>query len=323
VSVVVPTIARMEAVASERGGPALSETQRRTAIDLIETGPGRTFPPRLARDLRHALEEGVAPFLPWERPALSLSKERLNLLGRCDGLFQADLLGERPPFVFTPASAAGTLAHASVELDVHSPDELPAADVARLAADRLQRDRRFRPYWEGLQEAHRAELLARARDSTERFRASFPPVRDHRRRLAPVTELWLETPLGRGAVVLRGKVDLLVGASRRGAATRVLIDLKNGRPSPDHAEDMRWYALLFTLRTGAPPYRVATFFLASGQWQPEEVDEAVLGHAVDRAVRAIGAAARLRAGGSPDLRPGRHCLRCPRVAVCPAVVGTG
>src|SRR5207248_1243308 len=154
-------------------------------------------------------------------------------------------------------------------------------------------------------------------------RASFPPVRRLRRGLEPVTELWLETSLGRGAVMLRGKVDLLLGAPRIGVATRVVIDLKAGRPSLDHAEDMRHYALLFTLRAGSPPARVATFFLSSGEWQPEEVDERVLRHAVDRTLDAVAVAAGLVAGSSPELRPGRHCVRCPRVGTCPAVLVTG
>src|SRR5205823_2380269 len=184
-----------------------------------------------------------------------------------------------------------------------------------------QRDRQFRPYWDELTEQRRTDLLHRARGSVCRFRSSFPSVRAFRRGLAPRTELWLETPLGGGAVVLRGKVDLLLGVPRAGRATRVLIDLKDGRPSLDHAEDMRLYALLYTLRTGAPPFRVATFFLSSGEWQPEDVSEDVVWHAAARVSDAARTAARLRSGLLPALRPGRHCTRCPRAATCPAVVG--
>lgn len=328
-SVVVPTIPPVGTTfegAAATGSPvpgSLSAIQRRTARDLIEPPARVPFRPALAGELRTSLEDGLAPFLPWRGPPLSLTKERLNLLARCEGLFEADLRGERPPFVHTRASAVGTLAHKSVEIDVRSSEEASPEEVATVAVERLRRDRRFGPYWDALEDAARSDLLGRAADTVERFRASFPPVRDYRRRLAPVSELWLETTLGHGAVVLRGKADLLVGFPRAGRATRVVIDLKTGRPSPDHAEDMRLYALLFTLRAGAPPARVATFFLSSGQWQPEEVDEAVLSRAVDRTLDAIEVAARLGAGSSPDLRPGRHCVRCPRIERCPAVAVTG
>jgi putative RecB family exonuclease len=81
---------------------------------------------------------------------------------------------------------------------------------------------------------------------------------------------------------------------------------------------MRFYALLMTLRFGVPPYRVATLFLDSGEWQAEDVTEAVLQRAADRVVQTAGAAARLEAGGAAQLRPGSHCAWCPRRAVCPA-----
>ena len=41
---------------------------------------------------------------------------------------------------------------------------------------------------------------------------------------------------------------------------------------------MRFYALLMTLRFGVPPYRVASLFLDSGEWQAEEVAEETLFH---------------------------------------------
>ena len=60
-------------------------------------------------------------------------------------------------------------------------------------------------------------------------------------------------------------MDLLLNPPDPLVATRVLVDLKSGRAWPDHPEDMRLYALLYTLRYGVPPYRVATLFLGSTQ----------------------------------------------------------
>ena len=53
---------------------------------------------------------------------------------------------------------------------------------------------------------------------------------------------------------------------------------------PEHVEDMRLYALLFTLRFGVPPLRVASFFLRSGECQPEDVSEEMLVRAADRVI---------------------------------------
>ncbi|MEX2422102.1 MAG: hypothetical protein WD670_09830, partial [Actinomycetota bacterium] len=90
------------------------------------------------------------------------------------------------------------------------------------------------------------------------------------------------------------------------------------RAWPEHAEDMRFYALLLALRFGVPPYRVATLYLDSGEWQAEDVDASVLERAADRVVEAIRAAAATDAGRPPALRPGLYCTWCPRAMTCPS-----
>jgi hypothetical protein len=296
----------------------LTAVQRRTLADLLGPGADRAFPQGLASDLREAIDDGIAPSLPLPGPPLRLWKERLNGLGRCEGLFDADLAGERPPFVHSDASAAGTLSHKSIELDVSVPHEVDADELVDRAAEHLGADRQFALHWGGLDAIGRAELRMQALRSLEQFRASFPPLRALRRELAPVTELWLEARVGGGSVRVLGKVDLLLNRSAPGRASRVLIDLKGGRARSEHHEDMRLYALLYTLRTGVPPLRVATFLLSSGEWQPEEVTEEMLERAANRVVTAVGAAARGLSGGAPLLAPGPHCLRCPRRPNCAA-----
>jgi hypothetical protein len=295
----------------------LTSVQRRTVEELLDVGDGRAFPPGVEPELRQLIEDGIEHCRPPPDAPLVLWKERLNQLARCEGLFHADLAGERPPFAHSPASAAGTLAHRAIEVDVALAEEIEAAAVVELASSRLGRDRQFGPYWEGLDPLDRAELCMQAVRSLEQFRASFPPIRALRRALAPVTELWLEVRFGGGWVRVRGKVDLLLNPARSGRATRVLIDLKGGLARSEHPEDMRLYALLHTLRTGVPPFRVATFFLASGEWMPEDVTESSLEHAARRVVAAARSASRRAGGGRPELSPGLHCRRCPRRQVCP------
>src|SRR6185503_8671696 len=137
----------------------------------------------------------------------------------------------------------------------------------------------------------------------ELFRSTMPPLRRMRRELAPSTEWHVRVELLGGTVVLSGQLDLVLGS---------------GRAGPEHAEDMRFYALLLGLRFGIPPYRVATLYLESGEWQAEDVDERVLDRAADRVIEAIRAAAASAAGRPGALTPGPYCTWCPRSLTCPS-----
>jgi hypothetical protein len=124
-----------------------------------------------------------------------------------------------------------------------------------------------------------------------------------------------------GAVVISGKIDLLLGAADRlepMRGTRLAIDLKTGGAYPNYVEDNRFYALLLTLRFGVPPYRVASLFLEGGTWQAEDVHEDLLFHAADRVVQAARAAHALGAGREAALTPGPWCRWCPRAVTCPS-----
>jgi PD-(D/E)XK nuclease superfamily len=323
----------------ERGAVRLTPVQARTWRALIEVGEGGSFRPDLADRLRTAIEEGVGEAVP-AGARIRLWKERLNDLARCPGLFAAMLAGEAPPFRHTARSAAGTLVHKAVELDVGGRERIGVHTLVELAADRLRADVEFERFWRGLGPPARDELLMEAIRTLESFRASFPPFFAVRRTVAPVCEQWFEVELLSGALTLVGKVDLMLNRPAPDRATRVLVDLKAGRAWAEHAEDMRLYALLHTLRCGVPPYRVATVLLGSGSIQAEVVTEAVLERAVQRVVAGVRAAVAPDPGGlpsverpdppgaSPDgpparLTPGPHCARCPRSVRCPASTERG
>ena len=48
----------------------------------------------------------------------------------------------------------------------------------------------------------------------------------------------------------------------------LIVDLKTGLRYQGHADDLRFYALVETLRIGVPPFRVATFYLDTARWEP-------------------------------------------------------
>jgi hypothetical protein len=296
----------------------LTTVQRRTMESLIGTSQRPAFPLSLAERLRDRIEEAVRA-LDLSEP-LWLGKSNLTDLGRCEGFFQAVLAGERTPFVHSPRTAAGKLFHKSIELEVSCRDELPSRELASVAVERLEEDAQFTSYWGGLDRMRHDELIVQAAKVVDLFRSSFPPLRPFRRELAPVPEARLRAELLGGALVLSGQIDLLLGAATSdGRATRLAIDLKSsGRGWPEYPEDMRFYALLMTLRFGIPPYRVATVFLESGEWQAEDITQELLVHAADRVITAARTAASLSGGRPPKLTAGRYCEWCPRGLHCPS-----
>jgi hypothetical protein len=299
---------------------SLTPMQRRTVSSLLGDGTGAAFDPELAQHLRTHLEVGLVDLAADQR--IHLSKERLNDLDRCEGSFAAALAGERPPFEPTAKNTVGVLLHGALEADAASPTQEDPGSLVVAACHGLAADRRFGPFWANLDPEARAVIAADALAGVELFRASFPPLGPARRLLAPTAERWVGASLAGGRVTLSGRIDLMVGRFEPRRATRVLVDLKTGGAWPEHAEDMRLYALLFTLRYGVPPLRVASFFLRSGESQPEDVSEPMLRRAADRVVHAVRTAARIAdigdAGAELALRPGPHCEWCPRKEGCPA-----
>jgi PD-(D/E)XK nuclease superfamily protein len=297
----------------------LTSVQRRTLVDLVDVGEGRAFEPGLDQRLRLRIESAIEEGGLQPRSPVRLWKERLNDLARCQGLFGALMAGEGEPFRYGLRSAEGTLVHKAIELEAGSSRALDPHELAGRAAICLEDDRQFAPYWDGLDGLDRDRLLMAAVQTLESFRTSFPPLGSLRRELVPVCEHWLEASVLGGRITVVGKVDLMLNRPDPVRSTRVLIDLKTGRAWPDHPEDMRLYALLYTLRYGVPPFRVATLFLSSGVPQAELVSEEVLEHAADRLAAAVRTSIALAAGAAPELRPGPHCGRCPRRSSCPAV----
>jgi PD-(D/E)XK nuclease superfamily protein len=293
----------------------LTPAQRRTLDQLVGRGPPPPFDPVLADRIRAGLEQRLSEhgIVPGADP-IWLGKHRLNDRERCEGMFQAGMSREGPGFEHSARTAVGTLFHKAIEMDVATERGFDPHTVTERAATRLSDgDGSFARFWTDLDGLDRADVVAGAGRHLALFRDSFPPLQ---RRWAPQPELGLKVHLAGGAVVLSGAPDLVLGRTRR-----LVFDFKTGRAWPEHPEDMRFYGLLLLLRTGIPPYRVATFFLDSGEWQAEDVDEAMLARAADRVADSAEVAYDLREGRGPRLMPGVYCGWCPRRASCPAAAG--
>jgi hypothetical protein len=300
-------------------GMQLTDPQRRTLEQLIGTGERPVFPSDTAQRLRDRIEEAVRGLDL--QGQLWLGKERLHDHSRCEGLLQAQLMGEAPAFAHSAKTAGGVLAHKVVEVDMASREPLDPHGAAEVAARRLaDREERFAEHWSALGPVEQDEALMEAARRVTLLRGSFPPIRELRRALAPVSELRVRAELLGGDLVVSGQIDLVLGMpdpAEPARATRLALDFKTGSARPEHVEDNRFYALLLALRFGVPPYRVGSYFLEAGTWQAEDVTEQILVHAADRVVGAARAAAALTNGRVAQLTAGPWCGWCPRAQTCP------
>ena len=271
--------------------------------------------PDLADRLRAELEDGVARVLDADPvdQRLWVSKSALDRLV-CDGWFV-----ERQETGFEPSSAmvAGVLAHRAIEMDQATQRTRdPRALVERAWRELATDTGKLADHANGLDDLD-ADLL---RDDVLQLltdhRDTWPllPTAAHVR-----TEQRVRVDLAGGRVVLSGAPDMTIGGVRDEHARMLLVDLKTGlrRPASERQE-LRFYALLLTLKYGQPPFRWATYYVAEGAWDAEDLHEDLLWTAVRRTVDGVAQAARIAAGGDLRLHPGDQCRFCTRRDGCPA-----
>jgi CRISPR/Cas system-associated exonuclease Cas4 (RecB family) len=272
------------------------------------------FPAGLRAELRADLEDGLRPLLDALPPGetLRLSKYPLAQVHGCEARFLAT---RAEPFAWTVPSARGTIAHKAVELSVHWRSEPRPLELVDEAMTRLSQGQgSLALFLATCTDAELAELRGEANDRVAKFLECFPPLKSAWR---PVTESAVRVELFEQRVILQGRVDLTLGQARGVTAGKVLIDLKTGGFSPGHADDLRFYALLETLRIGTPPIRVATYYLDSGSAHPEAVTADVLRTAVRRLVDGATRLVELcHHDHPPRHRPGPPCGWCPLRATC-------
>ncbi|MET0729532.1 MAG: PD-(D/E)XK nuclease family protein [Acidimicrobiales bacterium] len=272
------------------------------------------FDPRLRDELRVELEERLAPLagrVP-DGESLWVSKHLLSSVHGCERLF---LAREAEEFAWTPANARGVVSHKAIELSMGwRGDPAPGLLVDEALARLIAGNDRISLYLGALGEGERAELHGEAVERVSMFQECFPDL-DPRWR--PVPESRLRADLCQDRIVLSGKVDLTVGRAEGMRAGKVLIDLKTGGFSPTHVDDLRFYALIETLRIGVPPRLLASYYLDGARLLDETVSEPLLRTALERVVGGVAAAVALtRDRREPTLRPGAPCRWCPKQESC-------
>jgi hypothetical protein len=89
----------------------------------------------------------------------------------------------------------------------------------------------------------------------------------------PRTDDRVSVPLAGGRIVLQGVFDLLIGVPAAGQASLCAMAVSTGGPWPKERRSLHYLALLETLRSGAPPFRLALLESASGRYGVEDVRE--------------------------------------------------
>lgn len=294
-------------------GVDLTPLQQRT-FDLLKRTEPLVFDPEFVDSVRTDVTEAFAGFadrLGTER--VFMSKHRVASALGCE---VKHLLPD--DFSWSSAVAGGQVAHRAVQLLLNWRGEpVPAVLVDEAFERVVDDDPSLGPWLAGLSEADRADLRSVAVDQVVKFQESFPPLDQ---RSAPTVESRMRWPLD-GPVILSGRADLVIGRVVAAAgpveSRKVVIDLKTGWVNQQHREDLRFYALIETLRVGVPPRKLASFYLDAGEAVVEDVTEGVMRSAVRRTLDAVDAEIALRfEGREPVKRPGRPCRWCPLADEC-------
>ncbi len=213
-------------------------------------------------------------------------------------------------------TARGTVVHKAIELSINTKGEAWPPDLVDNAIASLEFGgaSSLGEFLQELADVDRAELRSDCVDLVSKFAECWPPLD---RKWTPVTESRVKLTLFDNRLVFQGKIDLTLGRARGLRAGKVLIDLKSGNKRPSHLDDLRFYALLETIRVGVPPRLAASYYLDEGVFHPEKVTEDVLFAAAGRAT--AGARRMIELAHDPSnasVVPGWACKWCRALDTC-------
>ena len=286
-------------------------------IDLLgRTDERPEIPTGLADELRQELETTLTPFLPLLPDGKSfekrffLNKSALTNVHSCESYY----LDGQEDFAWSAPTSRGTIVHKAIEVSINLRHQIPPTEIIEESIARLSNDsaKSISEFLVTLDEFSRAELIGECSALFTRFTECFPPIK---RTWIPQVESALALNLADGRVRISGKVDLALGRP----PDKVIIDLKTGRWSPAHHDDLRLYALVDFLALGQPPRKVASYYLDSAEIHGEDMSETVLRSATRRLRDGLVRAIELKLNGAePVLRPGPVCRWCTHNETCDA-----
>ncbi len=301
----------------------LNLAQQEVVALLGASGSERpTFDADLAPSLRRELERGLAPVVAElaDDEDLYVKKFDLASIHGCEVKYLAD---RQLAFEWSIPKARGTIVHKAIQVGVSWKGEPnPAELVDEAVARAMQGTDGLGDWLRTRDDFDRADLTSQVTERVTSFFECFPPLKASWR---PNLEFPIRAELFDRRVVLIGKPDLSLGVARGTTAGKVIIDFKTGGFSPTHLDDLRFYALLDTLKVGTPPRLVASYYLDAGRTQAEPITEALLEAAVARTVDGVTRFAELEevahgraepADAGVAKRTGPACRWCPALPDC-------
>ncbi len=274
------------------------------------------FTADLQRTLKQNLEEVAQNFvqdIP-DNESLFINKHLLTQIMGCEKRYLAE---SEERFEWSIPTARGTLSHKAIELSIFwqgPKDPLTLTDEALSRAG--QGNDNLAAWIKGLSQGDRAQLCGDVNTRVGSFLETWPPLE---KRWKPMLETPIRVELAHGKVVLSGKVDLTLGSAGGNTAGKVIVDFKTGKFSPSHRDDLRFYALLDTIRVGTPPRLVASYYLDQGEFSPEDISVDVLESSVARVSDGMTRLSQIRfKRRSPTTQAGPPCRWCPISEECEA-----
>jgi len=289
----------------------LSPVQRRTLDDLRRDGEADPrMDEQLVADLRGQADDALDELgSRLDDTELLVTKHAIASVLACETNHLAP-----DDFTWTPARARGKVSHRAIQLMLNWRGEPTPADLVDEALARLaDEETSFGDYIAALTSGDEADVRGLAVERVTKFVECFPPLD---RRWHPMTEAAAQYPVA-GPIVLRARVDLVIGRPSGIEPRKVIVDLKSGRIVDRYREDLRFYALVETLCRGVPPRRLASFALDSGVAVVEDVTPVLLQSTLRRTVDALSRMVELRVDRrTPAVTPGPTCGWCRLLESC-------
>lgn len=285
---------------------------QQAVIDALGVPPDwEPLPAEIVESIETQLTEALDPikdlFTP-EAP-LRINKHHIATVHGCE---KYHVLNRESPFAWNINTVRGTMAHKAIELLINwrgpvVPSEIVDAAITSVAENPRESASDFII---SLPAHELAELRGAVVGAVSNFLECFPPIKPQWR---PMVEYSASYSLFNGAVLFTSRMDLVLGYPGR----KVIIDLKTGGLTPTHRDDLRFYALVETLRSRQPPRSLGSYSLDSARLDEEEVTEGLLQSAVRRTAHGTLLIADLvLKTRQPDVRPGFQCRWCPANESC-------
>jgi len=276
-------------------------------FDALRVPEGWTpLPDTLVEQLEAELTSGLAALdtvFTRDEP-LRVTKRAMATIHGCETHHVEE---KKSAFAWSLPTVRGTVAHKAIELLLNWRGDPVPALLADAAIESLINNPRESAgiFLAQLSDSDLAELRGMIVDTVTNYLESFPPLKPQWR---PVVEHSARYTMFDESIVFSSRADLVIGTAGR----KVLIDLKTGQLTPTHRDDLRFYALVETLRSRQPPRSLASFSLDAARLDVEEVSEGLLRAAVRRTIDGVTLMADLvTERREPTRRAGFQCRWCP------------